>query len=125
MPLRVHPTANDLMRSYLACRPRVLLVMALSLWGLGRMSTPSCTAEPKRPNIIVLMADDLGYADLGCYGGEIETKNLDLLAERGTLYSQFRATPVCSKSRVALLAGMPMHAAGDMTYGRPTLSGHG
>lgn len=70
----------------------------------------------ERPNILLLMADDLGYSDLGCYGGEIETPNIDSLAERGLRFSHFRASPMCVTSRVALLSGMPFHRAGANNY---------
>lgn len=46
-------------------------------------------ASKKHPNIILIMADDLGYSDIGCYGGEIDTPNLDSLAENGIRYTQF------------------------------------
>lgn len=73
-------------------------------------------AAEKRPNILLIMADDLGYADLGCYGGEIDTPNLDSLAESGVRFSQFRATPMCTTTRVALMAGMSYQAAGAGSY---------
>lgn len=79
----------------------------------------SCAAQPEAedcPNIILIMADDLGYSDLGSYGGEIETPNLDRLAAGGVRFSQFRATPMCSTTRVALMAGMSYPAAGNGRY---------
>ncbi|MFM7590618.1 MAG: sulfatase-like hydrolase/transferase, partial [Isosphaeraceae bacterium] len=57
------------------------------------------------PNIVVIMADDLGYSDLGCYGGEIRTPNLDQLAKNGLRFSQFYNTARCWPSRAALLSG--------------------
>lgn len=63
-------------------------------------------AEPPRPNILLIMADDLGYSDLGCYGGEIETPNLDRLAEKGLRFRAFYTTGKCHTSRVALLSGL-------------------
>lgn len=69
-----------------------------------------------KPNVIILMADDLGYSDLGCYGGEIDTPNIDALAQQGVRFSHFRATPMCVTSRIALLSGMPFHRAGGNTY---------
>ncbi|HAV12926.1 MAG TPA: arylsulfatase [Opitutae bacterium] len=69
-----------------------------------------------RPNVLLIMADDLGYSDLGAYGGEIETPNLDRLAAGGLQFSQFRATPMCSTTRVALMAGMSYAAAGNGNY---------
>ncbi len=64
------------------------------------------------PNVIVMLADDLGYSDLGCYGGEIPTPHLDRLAERGLRYTDFHVTPMCSPTRAALLTGINAHAAG-------------
>lgn len=64
------------------------------------------------PNIVVMMADDLGYADLGCYGSEIETPNLDRLAAGGVRYTNFHVAPMCSPTRAALLTGQESHRAG-------------
>jgi arylsulfatase len=60
---------------------------------------------PSRPNILVILADDLGYSDLGCYGGEIVTPNLDSLAAGGLKYTQFYNTSRCWPTRAALLTG--------------------
>ncbi len=60
---------------------------------------------PKRPNVVVILADDLGYSDLGCYGGEIATPNLNSLAEGGLRYTQFYNTSRCWPTRAALLTG--------------------
>ncbi len=59
-----------------------------------------------RPNIILIMADDMGYSDLGCYGGEIETPHLDRLADGGLRFTQFYNTARCWPSRAALLTGL-------------------
>ncbi len=67
----------------------------------------------ERPNVVVIMVDDLGYSDLGCYGGEIETPNLDALAGDGVRFSQFYNTAKCHSSRVSLLTGQYCIAAGD------------
>ena len=66
-----------------------------------------------RPNIIIIMADDLGYTDLGCYGGEIDTPALDSLAKNGIRFSQFYNTAKCHSSRVDLLTGMYCGQAGS------------
>lgn len=66
-----------------------------------------------RPNIVVIMADDLGYSDIGCYGSEIQTPTLDRLAAKGTRFSQFYNTAKCHSSRVCLLTGQYCIAAGD------------
>ena len=66
----------------------------------------------KKPNIIVIMADDLGYSDLSCYGGEIETPNIDRLAEEGLRFTGFKNTARCAPSRASLLTGRYQHSVG-------------
>lgn len=68
--------------------------------------------EDDRPNILLLVADDLGYADLGCYGGEIETPNIDNLAASGIRFSRFHTSPLCAPTRAMLLSGNDNHIAG-------------
>jgi len=65
-----------------------------------------------RPNIIVIMADDMGYSDLGCYGGEIRTPSIDRLAENGLRFTQFYNTSRCCPTRASLLTGLYPHQAG-------------
>src|SRR5688572_10513675 len=65
-----------------------------------------------RPNIIVILADDLGYSDLGCYGSEIATPNLDRLAASGVRFTQFYNQARCCPSRAALLTGRYPHQVG-------------
>jgi arylsulfatase len=65
-----------------------------------------------RPNIILIMSDDSGYSDLGCYGGEIQTPNLDRLAEGGVRFTQFYNTSRCCPTRASLLTGLYPHQAG-------------
>ncbi|MET4082085.1 arylsulfatase A-like enzyme [Pedobacter sp. UYP30] len=66
----------------------------------------------KRPNIVVILADDLGFSDLGCYGGEIQTPNLDYLASKGVRFTNFYNTSRCCPSRTSLLTGLYNHNAG-------------
>ena len=76
--------------------------------------TPQIHAEPGiRPNVLVIMTDDLGFSDIGCYGSEIETPHLDRLAADGVRFSQFYNTAKCHSSRVSLLTGQYCIAAGD------------
>ncbi|MCP4579861.1 MAG: arylsulfatase, partial [Deltaproteobacteria bacterium] len=81
-----------------------------------RNSDPDFLAEKKAkagsPNIVIVLADDLGYADLGCYGSEIQTPHIDRLAEDGIRYSHFTVTAICSPTRAALLTGLNHHSAG-------------
>lgn len=64
------------------------------------------------PNIILIMADDMGFSDIGCYGGEIKTPNLDHLAQNGVRYSQFYNAARCCPTRASLLTGVYPHQAG-------------
>jgi arylsulfatase len=64
-----------------------------------------------KPNVIIILADDMGYSDLGCYGSEIDTPNLDRLAKNGLRFSQFYNSPRCCPSRAALMTGMYSHQA--------------
>ena len=64
------------------------------------------------PNIMIILNDDMGFSDIGCYGGEIETPNLDRLAANGLRYSQFYNTARCSPSRASLLTGLHPHQTG-------------
>lgn len=70
-------------------------------------------AAEKKPNILVILTDDLGYSDIGCYGSEIDTPNLDRLAKNGLRFSQFYNTAKCHSSRVSLLTGRWCIQAGD------------
>ena len=65
-----------------------------------------------RPNIVLIVADDLGYGDIGCYGGDIETPNIDMLASNGIRFSSFHTAPMCAPTRAMLLTGNDNHIAG-------------
>ncbi len=97
------------------CTSRHLMVVSLfALCWVGGVSTVSAD----RPNIVLIMADDLGFADLGCYGSEIKTPNLDALAARGLRFSQFYNTAKCHSSRVSLLTGLYCDQAGGEQLNR-------
>lgn len=68
--------------------------------------------QDKRPNILIILADDLGYSDLGCYGGEIQTPNLDALAKNGIQFTRFYNTSRSCPTRASLLTGLYQHQAG-------------
>jgi len=68
--------------------------------------------EAPRPNIILIMSDDMGYSDINCYGGEIETPVLNRLAEGGLRFTQFYNTARCCPTRASLMTGLYMHQAG-------------
>jgi len=89
--------------------------------GIGAvyLALPGCTgavqsvaSKAKRPNIILMMADDMGYSDIGCYGGEIHTPNLNKLAAGGLRFTQFYNTARCCPTRAALMTGLYQHQAG-------------
>ena len=73
---------------------------------------PAQTLARERPNIVVVLVDDMGFSDIGCYGSEIPTPNLDKLAAGGVRFTQFYNTARCSPSRAALLTGLYPHQAG-------------
>ncbi|KAI0015739.1 AtsA protein [Xylariomycetidae sp. FL0641] len=70
------------------------------------------TKDSEKPNILVIVADDLGFTDPGCFGGEIKTPNIDKLASEGVRFSDFQASPACSPSRSMLMTGTSAHLAG-------------
>ena len=80
------------------------------------------------PNIVLIVADDMGFSDLGCFGSEIETPNLDALAAGGARFSQFYAYPRCCPTRASLLTGLYPHQAGvghmSMPMPEPAYQGH-
>ena len=92
--------------------------MRTSLWlvllGAACLLSPlgAETAADERPNIILIMSDDMGYSDIGCYGGEIWTPNLDTLAANGLRFTQFYNTGRCCPTRACLLSGLYPHQAG-------------
>src|SRR5579884_505336 len=85
---------------------RAWLLLPLILFGLNASGRSGLAGEPARkPNILIILADDMGLSDLGCYGGEIQTPNLDELARNGLRFTQFYNTARCWPSRAALLTG--------------------
>jgi len=83
------------------------VILAMLVMGTGR----SYGAAP-RPNIIIIMSDDMGYSDIGCYGSEIQTPTLDALASEGLRFTQFYNTARCCPTRACLLSGLYPHQAG-------------
>ncbi len=82
---------------------------AIALGGKGRAMMARAKNQPRansgRPNIIIVMADDMGFSDLGCYGGEIKTPTIDRLAKEGVRLSQFYNCAICGPSRASLMTG--------------------
>jgi len=89
--------------------------------GLGALACSASLADGKRdrPNILLIMADDMGYSDLGCFGGEIHTPNLNALAAGGVRFTQFYNCAKCGPTRASLLTGQYNQAVGtaEMQYG--------
>ena len=86
--------------------PYPRLALATLAFLLGVLSVPIFGAtSPTRPNIILILADDMGYSDLGCYGGEIQTPHLDRLAAKGLRFTQFYNSAKCEPTRASLMSG--------------------
>ncbi|MBX6312151.1 MAG: arylsulfatase [Isosphaeraceae bacterium] len=102
----------------------------LALWlAAGALAAGSALGAeaPRRPNIVVILADDMGFSDLGCYGSEIATPNIDALARNGLRFTQFYNTARCCPTRASLLTGLYPHQAGVghmvQDRGRPAYRG--
>src|SRR5688572_8326798 len=100
------------MRFLLTVCAALLLVIAHSPSALSQ--TPAAA----RPNFVVILADDLGYSDLGCYGGEIETPHINVLAEQGLRFQQFYNCSRCCPTRASLLTGYYPNRIGMEEFGR-------
>jgi arylsulfatase A-like enzyme len=85
-------------------KPLVILFLMISITALSQ--------QKERPNIIIILADDMGFSDLGCFGSEIPTPNLDKLAQNGIRINQFYNTARCCPTRASLLTGLYAHQAG-------------
>ena len=72
----------------------------------------ACDKNPEKPNIILILADDMGYSDIGVMGSEINTPNIDMLAEQGILYNNFYNGARSCPTRASLLTGLYAHQAG-------------
>jgi arylsulfatase len=87
-------------------------VLLLAARPAVNLESVAAQRQSARPNIIVIMSDDMGYSDIGCYGGEIQTPHLDALAQGGLRFTQFYNTARCCPTRAALLTGLYPHQAG-------------
>ena len=88
--------------------PALAAILALTM----TLAATHTYAEDKRPNFLLIVADDMGYSDLGSYGGEINTPVLDSLAQQGLRFTDFYVSPTCSVTRSMLLTGTDNHVAG-------------
>ena len=97
------------------CSSRMLnrLLIALGLFGIAAgFVAPAAAQTPRRPNIVIILADDMGFADMGSYGSEIKTPNLDALAKEGVRFTGFYTHATCSVTRSILLSGVDNHLNG-------------
>jgi len=94
------------MKKHSTTAGRAVIALAFALF------VPVMAEAGARPNIVLIMADDMGYSDIGCYGSEIETPTLDGLAREGVRFTQFYNTSRCCPTRAALLTGLYSHQAG-------------
>jgi arylsulfatase A-like enzyme len=94
----------------------VLRVIIGAIFAVIGSSATAGEVEP-RPNILLIVADDLGYADLGVFGSDIRTPNIDALAAKGMLFTQFHTAPMCAPTRAMLLSGNNNHVAGMASQG--------
>ncbi len=101
------------LRVTLLHRITALIIVSASLsQSTSHVSADNLADNPCRPNIVLILADDMGFSDIGCFGSEIPTPNLDALAADGVRFTQFYNTPRCSPTRAALLTGLYSHQAG-------------
>jgi arylsulfatase len=91
---------------------RMPLTLLLGALTLGSSLAMAANADAKQPNILLILADDLGYSDLGSFGGEINTPTLDELAHQGLQFTSMYAAPTCSITRSMLMSGTDNHLAG-------------
>ena len=96
-----------------------LLTCLLAIFLIGVMVTAPLKStftfaqtQDSRPNFLVLIGDDFGYSDIGAFGSEISTPNLDALAKEGKIFTNYHTAATCSPARVSLLTGVDYHIAG-------------
>ncbi|MFT3902183.1 MAG: arylsulfatase [Niabella sp.] len=103
-------------------------IASMLLFSFDEKKREAVVPPDDRPNIVLIMADDLGFSDVGCYGGEIRTPNIDYLAQNGLRFTQFYNNAKCCPTRASLLTGLYSHQAGigEMTSDRgiPGYRGH-
>ena len=101
----------------------LLLWVVLAGCGASEDAALIRAGEDNRPNILLIIADDLGYTDLGVFGSEIRTPNIDAIAQDGMLLTQFHTGPACAYTRAMLLSGNNNHVAGVARQNSPGLVG--
>jgi len=111
--MRMTLTRRQFLRSTLVGSVPVLYGPAISL-----APAPSQAGPKRRPNIVLILADDMGFSDVGCYGGEIHTPNIDKLAAGGLRFTQFYNCARCCPTRASLMTGQYAHKVGLAQNGR-------
>src|SRR3954470_15593121 len=105
----------------------ITLNFLLALAFLGQAQNKTNT-QTSKPNVVLILVDDMGYSDLGNYGSEIKTPNLDKLATEGTRLREFYNNSICAPTRASLLTGQYQHKAGvgyfDVNLGLPAYQGY-
>ncbi len=89
-----------------------LIILSCLFFSWNKQKQTITQVPERRPNIVLILADDLGYSDLGCFGSEISTPNIDALANHGQIFTNFYTAATCSPSRAMLLTGTDNHIAG-------------
>jgi len=93
--------------------PALRIVLVLLLPAATAVFVAGAAAQQApRPNVILIMSDDMGYSDINCYGSEVETPVLNSLADGGLRFTQFYNTARCCPTRASLITGLYMHQAG-------------
>ena len=104
----------------------ILIAISFIAWGFSFKTSYQQAA--KKPNIVLIMADDMGFSDIGCYGSEIKTPHLDKLANEGMRLKQCYNNAICAPSRATLLTGQYPHKAGvgffNINLGLPAYQGY-
>lgn len=100
------------MRRYKIQVLAAVVAAMLAACGSSTPETAGAGLGAKRPNMLVILIDDLGYSDLGAFGGEISTPHLDRLAQEGRILTNFHSTPLCATSRAELMTGADHHLVG-------------
>ena len=102
----------QLLRCLLRRIVAIMLVAIFAVLSLGPLEAGVKAARGSAPNIVLILADDMGYSDVGCYGGEIRTPNIDRLARGGLRFSQFYNNALCGPTRASLMTGLSCQAVG-------------
>lgn len=109
----IQPTITLNMTNHRVLTYFVFVTIISLVFGTAIKSSPSVFAQSdKRPNILAIVGDDLGFSDIGSFGSEISTPNLDQIAKEGKIFTNYHTHPVCSPARVSYLTGVDNHIVG-------------